>query len=91
MNGIQSPHTQHVALNCKQIDLAGAYRVRSVGCSGRKRMSVLENVLGHTMSYTITVLNSYQERQPSQGLASLLTHSIQPLQEKNLFVKPTEL
>ncbi len=31
-------------------------------CSGRKRTSVLENVLGHTMSDTITVLNSYQER-----------------------------
>ena len=75
------------------------------------------------MSDTITILNSYQERQivilpypkisnesfthissgflnqgynyattlPSQGLASLLTHSIQPLQEKNLFMKPTEL
>ena len=28
-------------------------------CSGRKRISVLENVLGYTMSATITVLNSY--------------------------------
>ena len=33
------------------------------GCSGRKRTSVLENVLGHRMSDTIMVLNSYQERQ----------------------------
>ena len=32
-------------------------------CSGRKRTSVLENVLGHIMSATITVLNSYQDRQ----------------------------
>ena len=32
-------------------------------CSGRKRTSVLENVLGHRMSDTIMVLNSYQERQ----------------------------
>ena len=27
-------------------------------CSGRKRISVLENMLGHTLSGTITVLNS---------------------------------
>ena len=32
-------------------------------CSGRKRTSVLKNVLGHTMSDTITVLNYYLERQ----------------------------
>ena len=31
--------------------------------SGRKRTSVLENVLGHRMSDTIMVLNSYQKRQ----------------------------
>ena len=34
-----------------------------IGCSGRKRTPVLENVLGHTKSDTITVLNSYQQRQ----------------------------
>ncbi len=32
-------------------------------CSGRKRTSVLENVLGHTKSAAITVLNSYQDMQ----------------------------
>ena len=34
-----------------------------LGCSGRKRTSVLENVLGHTKSAAITVLNSYQDMQ----------------------------
>ncbi len=34
-----------------------------VRCSGRNRTSVLENVLDRTLSDTITVLNSYQERQ----------------------------
>jgi hypothetical protein len=36
--------------------------IRDLYCSGRKRISVLENVLGHTMSDTIIVLNSCQER-----------------------------
>ncbi len=31
---------------------------RSLGCSGRKRISFLENILGHILSGTITVLNS---------------------------------
>ncbi|MCJ7569477.1 MAG: hypothetical protein MUO58_18370 [Anaerolineales bacterium] len=39
------------------------YLLGEVGCSGRKRTSVQENVLGHTLGDTITVLNSYQERQ----------------------------
>ncbi len=37
--------------------------VSQAHCSGRKRTSVLENVLGHTMNDTTTVLNSYPERQ----------------------------
>ena len=34
-----------------------------IPCDGRKRISVQENGLEHTLSDTITVLNSYQERQ----------------------------
>ena len=43
-------------------DALGSVR-QVTGCSGRNRTSVLENVLGHTMSDTITVLSSHQERQ----------------------------
>ena len=47
-------------------ELIGAYwpkRGQLEGCSGRNRTSALENVLDRTLSDTITVLNSYQERQ----------------------------
>jgi hypothetical protein len=42
---------------CQDISLLR--RIGPFGCSGRKWTSVLENVLGYTVSATITVLNSY--------------------------------
>ena len=38
---------------------AAQQRLAPDWCSGRKWTSVLENVLGYTVSATITVLNSY--------------------------------
>ena len=48
-----------VSLTERKSRLALLRKVERKTCSGRKWTSVLENVLGYTVSATITVLNSY--------------------------------